>query len=923
MQWGVQLLYVPREGNPSHVAEPCEETSEPARQRADRFLITNNRELAEETFSGLQHISIEELWQLAFPASAAENLTQMQRECDAPEDAEGFLAVWRRIAEHLSCLPLWALETVELTLREAETRPLDAFFGLAARRIRKSGKNCGEWMRSFDEKMTRHEKRVIPTHADCSPVNAVELTHIIGANGVFANIIPGYEPREGQAQMVEAVARTFNEEKHLIVEAGTGVGKSLGYLLPAAKWALFNDTPVIISTHMKNLQAQLMEKDIPMLLAALAQNNEPNIENFRVALIKGRSNYLCLRKLGILLDGGAFMFDRPGLRQLARAVMWSVQTTDGDLDAFSGGVGAEAGFLRELSSIGEECSGRKCRQFRRCFLRKARERAGQAHLVLANHALVFMDRESEVALPAARQIIFDEAHNLEDVATRYFSVEVTVGRFLQLLSRLSRDRGKMATGILETLHRQLEKGVTGGGEAIRKAMTKTLRMIKASLGEVRGCGDAFFTELGRALHHANDARRVRTGAVTDEPVMPLPLTATLDERVAEVLALPQEISKGAAFIEWEREDREPVARAAFKLVEQLVHCAAQLNELANLVRESMEDELTLLGDQAEDLDGVSAQLKTFALDIQFALQARDASFVYWIQHARLRETFGEMLCAPLSVGERLAEEVYANVSSIVFCSATLRTGGNFHFMARRLGLDLIPQERLITCLATSPFDYANQCRVFVTKFLPEPAGERQTEGGYVEALAAMMRDVFLCTHGRGLGLFTSYEMLQGVVRIVRKPLEAAGIRVLVQDKGYSRDQITRIFRAGAQGGCVLLGTHSFWEGVDVVGEALSCVVIARLPFAALNDPITSARAERIEAQGGNAFREFSVPSAVIRFRQGFGRLIRSRNDRGVVIVADPRIETKFYGRWFKQALPCASQPVENPGDLLREIRDFV
>jgi len=203
--------------------------------------------------------------------------------------------------------------------------------------------------------------------------------------------------------------------------------------------------------------------------------------------------------------------------------------------------------------------------------------------------------------------------------------------------------------------------------------------------------------------------------------------------------------------------------------------------------------------------------------------------------------------------------------------------------------------------------------------LPEPAGEHSGDA-YAAALAEMMRGVFLQTGGRGLGLFTSYEMLQAVARLLRAPLEEAGIRVLTQDKGYSRDQITRVFRAG--GGCVLLGTHSFWEGVDVVGEALSCVIIARLPFASPGDPITSARAERVTALGGNAFRDYSVPVAVIRFRQGFGRLIRSRSDRGVVIVADPRVESKFYGRWFKQSLPCPCASIDTEKTLLGEVGAF-
>ncbi|MCL1888525.1 MAG: hypothetical protein FWF96_06605, partial [Kiritimatiellaeota bacterium] len=320
MAWGVQLFFVPAEGEPVHRVEPCDETNEPARHKPGQFVVTNNIEAAAGRFPGLHHADLAALWQLAFPASAADNFSRACGECGAPENADGFQTVWERVAACLDALPLWALETVELTLREAGDAALAAFFGLAARRVRRVGKNCGEWSRGFSERPPRPERKAVPSHADCSAVNPAELVQLVGPGGAFAGVIPGYEPRAAQAQMAEAVAAAFNGGKHLAVEAGTGVGKSIGYLLPAAKWALLNDTPVVVSTHMKNLQSQLMEKDIPMLRRALELNREPGVENLRVALIKGRGNYLCLRKLGVLLDGGAFMFDRPGLRQLARSV---------------------------------------------------------------------------------------------------------------------------------------------------------------------------------------------------------------------------------------------------------------------------------------------------------------------------------------------------------------------------------------------------------------------------------------------------------------------------------------------------------------------------------------------------------------------------------------------------------------------------
>ncbi|NLF99853.1 MAG: hypothetical protein GX565_06850, partial [Lentisphaerae bacterium] len=274
-----------------------------------------------------------------------------------------------------------------------------------------------------------------------------------------------------------------------------------------------------------------------------------------------------------------------------------------------------------------------------------------------------------------------------------------------------------------------------------------------------------------------------------------------------------------------------------------------------------------------------------------------------------------LYAAPLSIGEALAELLYRQKATVVFCSATLRVGSSFGYISRRLGIDRLEPEQVMTCVAESPFDYLTQCAALAPVFLPAPTGP--AGGAYAEQLSGLMLEVFTRTRGRAMGLFTSYEMMNQVARLLEAPLREAGVRLLVHGSNGTRDQITRIFRSG--GACVLLGTHSFWEGVDVAGEALSCVVMARLPFAAVTDPIVEARCEQIERAGGSAFREFSLPQAVIRFRQGFGRLIRTRADKGVVIVADPRVVTMTYGATFRKSLPCPLLRVESRADLLARV----
>jgi ATP-dependent DNA helicase DinG len=274
--------------------------------------------------------------------------------------------------------------------------------------------------------------------------------------------------------------------------------------------------------------------------------------------------------------------------------------------------------------------------------------------------------------------------------------------------------------------------------------------------------------------------------------------------------------------------------------------------------------------------------------------------------------------APLSIAKSLNELMYNCKNSCIFCSATLRVSGSFKYINRRLGFDQIDPGRFVEAVAESPFDYLTQCAVYAAEFMPDPSGAGSLS--YVDTLSTLMCELFAVTDGRALGLFTSYEMMNRVADLVEEPLRASGLKLLVHGKSGTRDQITRIFREG--GRCVLLGTHSFWEGVDVTGEALSCVVMARLPFAAVNDPVVEARCEQIQLAGGNPFREFSLPQAVIRFRQGFGRLIRTVEDRGVVVVADPRIVTKRYGSSFVKSLPSPVLKKQRPEDLLSDVELF-
>jgi ATP-dependent DNA helicase DinG len=886
---------------------------------------------------------------LAFPETPVEGAERLLAEDS--RTARGLWEVWERIAVRLDALPLWALETIELILRDLDERALARVIGHFAERVRKSGRGCGHWTDSFKPDARWGERRALPAHADCAPLDPDRVAAHLLPGGTFARLMPGYEPRPGQVEMTKAVARAFSEGRHLLVEAGTGVGKSLAYLIPAAAWALLNDVPVVVSTNTRNLQSQLVEKDIPLVLAALTGNlrspisdcrfeetEPPNpkskIENqksevpLRVALLKGRSNYFCLRRLAILLEQSQYELERPELRHFAEAVAWAVQTPDGDLDTFAGAGRADAAFLAKLSSTAEECPGRSCRYCRRCFLQKARARAMAAHVVVANHALVFAEaRLPGTALPPHAQIVFDEAHNLEEAATRHLSTEVTQARLGQLLRRLSRGRGRRAGGVLEVLRNHLEKGAVTADEETARTLRRQIRRIKSALEEAQTAARRLF-ETAHGLV-APGREPVRFRCVPGGHALPSnendaqggarpPGVPPDDAPAGETPAPPavREVCRSKIFVPcppgW---DERQLTDERIALKKALAEAAGQLLELGGALRRAGEGELSLYGDQAANVEGAAAALRDFAMDVDFVLAATDAGHVFWAEPVTRSAGTANLFAAPLSIGEALAELLYRQKSTVVFCSATLRVGSSFAYIGKRLGIDRLEPERVLTCVAQSPFDYLTQCAALAPVFLPAPSGA--TGGAYAEQLSGLMLEVFTRTRGRAMGLFTSYDMMNQVARLLEEPLRGAGIRLLVHGASGTRDQITRIFRAG--GACVLLGTHSFWEGVDVAGEALSCVVMARLPFAAVTDPINEARCEEIERSGGSAFREFSLPQAVIRFRQGFGRLIRTRADKGVVIVADPRVVTMNYGSTFRMSLPCPLRKVDSRVELLARV----
>lgn len=925
----------------------------PGRPGGDALYLTNDLPAFEGLFPrGAGRVAaLLDLAPFAFPLEPADSLGALFAAAGVPpgtRTAEALWRVWRRMEERLLALPLWALEAIGQTLRDLDEKAQALVLTNCARQARAAGAPAAAWYASFAPMpFLRDAGRTLPPHSDCSKINAGAIAASLEAGGPFSRLMPGYESRAGQVEMARAVADALNGGGHLLVEAGTGVGKSLAYLLPAAAWARLNDVPVIISTNTRNLQTQLMEKDLPLVLEAFRLETGEK-QPFRAVLLKGRSNYFCLRRLGMLLENAPFELDRPELRRFAEALAWLVQSGDGDLDTFAGATRCEPSFLSKVASTGEECPARRCPFYRRCFLQKARAAASRAHIVIVNHALVFAEAQSAGAiLPPYAQIVFDEAHNLEEAATRHLSTVLSPVRISQTLRRLSRGKGPKAGGLLERIRKQIERSAPAVGEPAADSLLKLIRGARRSLDKTRAAFRSLFECLAGLLPPGAEAVRFRTDAPPPEaagengdaapPAAPpgiLPGLGPLPGAAPAAAPGPlprRSVCRKNIFVPcpetWDEARAAPVKQQAR---DALSAAAAALMRLSDGLNQTKSDDgLPLYADLAVGVDGAVATLRELIGDLDFVWAGCDPGYVFWASPSapaasapsRSRAPdrapgLAQMTAAPLSIAGDLNELLYERKASVVFCSATLRVGGSFGYISRRLGIDRIDPARVRACVAESPFNYLTQCSAIAPAFLPPPPGAADAPdgGAYTEQLAAMMLDVFKMTRGRAMGLFTSYRMMNQAARLLEEPLRDAGIRLLVHGRDGTRDQITRVFRSGLP--AVLLGTHSFWEGVDVAGEALSCVVMARLPFSAVGDPVVEARCEQIRNAGGSAFREFSLPLAVIRFRQGFGRLIRGKSDKGAVIIADPRLTTKNYGTVFRKSLPCPVVCAASRQDLL-------
>ncbi len=660
----------------------------------------------------------------------------------------------------------------------------------------------------------------------------LDVASILGDEGAISRRLKNYESRSEQLEMAASVEQAIREKKHLIVEAGTGVGKSFAYLVPAILFATADQgkqTPgneegtategskpkrkrVVISTHTISLQEQLHHRDIPFLNSSLPLE-------FSSVLVKGRSNYMSLRRMMGAIERSESLYSNPEeVRQLEDIVEWSKTTKDGSRSDLS---------FRPLPTVWDEvqsehgnCLGKHCDFYEDCYYFQARRRVWNADVLVVNHALFFSDlalrREGVSILPDYDVVILDEAHTVEAVAGDHLGLSVSSGQVEYLLNRLYNDRSNK--GLLVT-------------HGLRKCQQLVMRL--------RMLYDDFFAAIG----HWKESKCPSNGRVRKAVDIANELTPELRRLGIEIGQESEEI---------DAEEKRVELKAA--------------GERCTMLAVSLE-----------------AWMK----------QTEDDS-VYWIEQTTGRRSNTKLVSCPIEVAPVLREELFNQVDTVVLTSATLAIGQeNFDFFKSRIGLD-----KAIELKLGSPFDYQRQAQLIVHSQMPDPTGKAAE---FESAVCEQIKRHVEHTSGRAFVLFTSYRLLRNCASRLGSWFASQSISLYSQGDGMPRNQMLEKFRNDPA--AVLFGADSFWQGVDVQGEALQNVIITKLPFSVPDQPLLEARVESIRARGGNPFMEYQVPEAIIKLKQGFGRLIRSRQDTGQVVILDPRVRTKPYGRLFLESLP--------------------
>jgi len=704
-----------------------------------------------------------------------------------------------------------------------------------------------------------------------APLQIDGMLSLLSPGGPLSHVLERFESRPTQVRMAGAVGRALNGDNELLVEAGTGTGKSLAYLLPAALFAIERGERVIITTNTLALQDQLYRKDLPDLRAAMHEHGVE--EDLRVAVMKGRNNYLCLRRWFDHMNDPVEDAADASLR--AKILLWLPHTESGDKAELRLNREEEVHWRKFASERGR-CSPKRCQYAKsgQCFLYRARANAANAHIVIANHSLVLSNSLQGFVLPPFERLIVDEAHHLEEEATDQFSWSVDRGEIDEPVKLLVNTETATPSGLFAVAAAFfLRSGDLTAAREAQEAARHTSACVDAA-NAITALAGELMSRLGGLLPPARGGR----------------------QSFADQLRLTDAVKSRGQWSElsllWSQVERELVTvldagRWFLRILDGM-----SLPEDENDPASAMRDELTI------DIQGALEPLGSIRKQLVAAFGSDDGMSVYWIERSPIQANIS-INGAPLDVSELLRSEVFNDLRTCVLTSATLTIDGAFDYIAGRLGLEGAEQLAL-----GSPFNHRESTMVYVADDMPDPK-----HPGYQDAINRSLIDLLKATEGRALVLFTSHSSLRATLNGIKEPLARHNISVLGQTVDGSFRQLTERLRTNP--GTVLLGTSSYWEGVDVVGDALSVVVIVKLPFPVPSDPVFEARCEL----SVDPFNELSVPKAVLRFKQGFGRLIRSDRDRGVCVVLDRRIISRRYGQSFLHSLPPSHVVVNSTYDL--------
>jgi ATP-dependent DNA helicase DinG len=697
-------------------------------------------------------------------------------------------------------------------------------------------------------------------------------SEIFSQDGILHRNFGKYEFRLGQLNMARGVESAFNNNNYLVVEAGTGVGKSFAYLIPALQFAYEHNKKVVVSTNTKNLQEQLFNKDLPVLKKVL---DIP----YKAVLVKGRENYICERRWEEMLmeqSKGLTPYEASAMLNL---LIWKLNTNTGDITENSSFDKNRYNIIwRRLCSDRHYCAGRKCPHFTRCYVMKLRKNVEDASLIVANHSLLLSDLKSDhVSLGEYEYLIIDEAHNIMQTAAKQLGIELNYAELINQLNQLSKISRKKNVAFLDQIERALLKSILT--ESVKEHLKYLCSNIEELVEKYRKPILDLFAYISDESERKDSFGKLRI-KTTDQ--------------------LPQFF------------DKLEVVVVFWKDLLKEIHALS--NVFSGISSQQIPNYDMLL----ERIQGMEQRAVETENDLLALMNPNLEDYALWLEAGQKTDKnlpSSEICYAPIEVDQHLHNLIYKNVPCVVFTSATMALRNSFRFFSKQSGLSLVQDKQVIEEVVESPFDYASQSRLMIAGFLPEP-----NEKYFLPQALDLIELVLENTPVGTLTLFTSYKDLDAAYSKLNDKLYQNNRPLFAQGKWSSRSALLDEFKK--YNNAVLLGTSSFWEGIDVQGESLSLLILFKLPFQVPTEPIVEAYIEKLEKENKDSFMHYILPNALLRLRQGFGRLIRSKTDSGVVIIIDPRVTTKKYGHYFQEVLPATSIVINDPLQMQNSVLDF-